>query len=124
MKIIKTLMIATIGLSPLSHSEEDREPLRTMSDCLIMHNWSSWGMWRFDVYALASEKILIGDSNNYFLVTSSEPGYKHVVAGETVAHFKDAESLKELGAECKENCPVNYKKRTGWFKRRCSSFKP
>ncbi|BFM13657.1 hypothetical protein R50072_38100 [Simiduia litorea] len=81
-------------------------------------------MWRFNVYALASEKILIGNIDNYFLVTSSEPGYKHVVDGETIAQFKDAESIQELGSECKENCPLNYQKRTGWFKRRCTSFQP
>ena len=124
MNIIKQLIIATTALSSISIAEEDHEPLRTMSDCLIMHNWSSWGMWRFDVYAMASEKILIGDSDNYFLVTATEPGYKHVVSGETVAYFKGAESLQELGAACEENCPLNYKKRTGWFKRRCSSFQP
>ncbi len=81
-------------------------------------------MWRFDVYALASDRILIGDSDNHFLVSSTEPGYKHVVLGETVAFYRDAKSLKVLGAECQENCPTNYKKRTGWFKRRCSSFQP
>lgn len=124
MKIVKALFTALVILPSVSFAEEDREPLRTMSDCLIMHNWSSWGIWRFDVYALASEKILIGDSDNHFLITATEPGYKHVVAGETVAHFHEAESLRELGADCQDNCPVNYKKRTGWFKRRCSSFQP
>ncbi|MFC6981065.1 hypothetical protein [Microbulbifer taiwanensis] len=119
---IKTVLALAITLSPLATAEEKQEPLETMSRCLIMHNWTAWGLWQLDVYALAGDKILIGDKENHFLVTASEPGYRHVISGEVATHYPEATSLSDLGSACKKNCPTNHRKRTGWFKRRCKSY--
>ncbi|WP_444889298.1 hypothetical protein [Microbulbifer sp. DLAB2-AA] len=102
--------------------EQQQQPLKTMSTCLVMNKWSSWGMWEFQVYAMAREKILIGNKENHFLITADEPGFRHIVAGEVVANYPEAITLKALGSQCMENCPENHTKRINWFKRRCKFY--
>lgn len=119
---IMIILILTLLVSGSCYAKDEQEPLSTMSICLIMHNWSSWGLWRFEIYAMAGNKVLIGDKDNHFLISSDKPGYSHVISGKVVAYFPDATLLSELGNSCTENCPVNYKKRTGWFKRRCKAY--
>ncbi|BBM01790.1 hypothetical protein [Microbulbifer sp. GL-2] len=119
---MKIIIFLSLLFSELVFAEEQRQPLKTMSTCLIMNKWSSWGMWDFEVYALAREKILIGDKENHFLVTADEPGYRHVISGETIGTYPEAVTLNDLGHKCSGNCPVNHIKRVNWFKRRCKSY--
>ncbi len=121
MKKIKMIIIALVFSAP-GYAQEKQEPLKSMSTCLIMYDWTSWGMWRFDVYALAGNMILIGEKKNHFRIDSSNPGYSHVIDGEVVATYPDATSIDDLGENCQDNCPVNHERRTGWFKRRCDSY--
>ncbi|GAB2888355.1 hypothetical protein GCM10027180_18440 [Microbulbifer echini] len=79
-------------------------------------------MWEFQVYAMAREKILIGDKENHFLITADERGFRHIIAGEEVANYPEATTLEDLGRLCMENCPLNHTKRMNWFKRRCKSY--
>ncbi|WP_323847171.1 hypothetical protein [Microbulbifer magnicolonia] len=126
MKTVRKTALALLSILafPPAFAGESEEPLGTMSTCLIMHNWTSWGMWQFDVYALAGDKILIGSKDNHFLVSATEPGYRHIIAGEVVGTYPEATTLADLGRACQEGCPVNHKKRTGWFRRRCDAYAP
>jgi len=106
------------------NAEVIQEPLRTMSSCLIMHNWSSWGLWRFQVYAMAGKQVLIGEPNNYLKIVDDQPGYSHVVNGEVVHYYADAISIDDIATQCDESCPENYVKRVNWFQRRGRDYMP
>ncbi|WHI45433.1 hypothetical protein ACJJIE_14180 [Microbulbifer sp. TRSA001] len=121
----KILIMLVFLFAPLLSAEQakvERQPLKTMSTCLIMNGWSAWGIWQYDVYALARDKVLIGSKENHFLISSVDAGYSHVINGKTVAYYPEAKSLNELGEACQENCPVNYEKRVSWFQRRCKEY--
>ncbi|MFA0811526.1 hypothetical protein [Microbulbifer epialgicus] len=119
---MRTIIFLSLIFSGAVFAEDQNQPLKTMSTCLIMNKWGSWGMWEFEVYALARERILIGDKENHFLVTANEPGYRHVISDEIFATYPQAVTLQDLGRHCKENCPVNHTKRINWFKRRCKGY--
>lgn len=101
---------------------KDAEPFQSMSLCLVMNNWTYWGIWQFEVNALAGDRILIGERENHFHIGAGEPGYSHVIDGKIVANYPDASSLAELGTHCGANCPANYQARVDWFKRRCQKY--
>jgi hypothetical protein len=93
-----------------------------MNMCLTSYNWSSWNVWRFDVYASSGEGVLIGSNDNYFSFSVNSAGFSHIVAGEVVAKFEDVKQISDISPSCDGNCPVNFKKRISWFKRRCKMF--
>ncbi|MCO1334615.1 hypothetical protein MO867_09715 [Microbulbifer sp. OS29] len=125
---MRVLFFVLFFLAPLFSKAADikvqQEPLKTLSTCLIMHSWRAWGIWQYEVYALARNRVLVGAKDNHYLVTSTEPGYSHIVNGDVVARYPEAVALQELGNGCQENCPVNHIKRTSWFKRRCKAYSP
>ena len=116
------LLLAATAVGAKQDAQQDAQPHRGMSLCLVMNNWSSWGIWQFEVNAFAGDRILIGEKANHFRIDASEPGYSHVVDGKTVASYPEALSMVELGSHCNENCPPNFLKRVNWFKERCKKY--
>ncbi len=94
----------------------------SMNRCLSSYNWSNWNIWRFDIYAVAQEKVIIGNSENHFRFSSEHPGYEHIVNGKVFSKNTEIEKISQLNAHCSSNCPNNIVKRLSWFKRKCKAF--
>ena len=116
------LLSANPTLAETGSASDIKEPLLSMSKCLASYNWSSWNIWRFEVYAAPLEQVLIGNIDNYFRFSKSTTGFQHLVDGKIVAEYPDVTSIKQIAPSCTDNCPTNYQKRVSWFKRRCATF--
>lgn len=129
-KILMLGLFSLLAVFPCRAEVDAATPVNTesknlgelMSRCLTSYNWSSWNMWRFDVYARMQEFVLIGDVNNYFAFRADTPGYVHVIDDEVVAEFPEVNKISNIDPSCDGNCPVNHAKRVSWFKRRCQMF--
>ncbi|AFV00031.1 hypothetical protein [Simiduia agarivorans] len=118
------LLISSIPGIAESQTNAEAKPSvgEAMNRCLASFNWSSWNMWRFDVYASAQDKVLIGDIGNYYRFTSAGHGFEHVIDGKIVEQNPAITRISELTYTCTDNCPNNIQKRINWFKRRCKAF--
>lgn len=124
MKLIRPIVACIILVTVPAQAENSptKHLGALMNMCLTSYNWSSWNVWRFDVYASSGEGVLIGSNDNYLSFSVDKAGFKHVIDGEVVAEFDDVKQISDIAPVCDGNCPVNYKKRLSWFKRRCKMF--
>lgn len=123
-RTILTFLLTAYAAVPIALGEEqDITVGEAMSRCLSSYNWSSWHVWRFDVYAAAQEKVLIGNVENYYRFTVDRPGFEHLINGKVVHQDNTIESIAQLASQCTaDTCPHNIDKRISWFKRRCKAF--
>lgn len=116
------MILLCIGSTAAYAEEEPMTVGEAMSRCLASYNWSSWNIWRFDVYASAQDKVLVGSLENYYRFTSARQGYEHLIDGKVAEENRSIRRISELTHTCTDNCPQNIRKRLKWFKRRCKAF--